>query len=850
MGFSPPGSPAFNDQPFLHVRKHTRVLSTIGAWRMRSTCGTILALMLGSSAQAQFGVRHVIAADSLGPGSYPGGIATFTFDIENDGDPDVILSGARNVVYRNDGSGGYDDERVIMGGALYPILAVGDANGDGAIDLVCRDVNMVRFMLNDGAGAFSPAPIAQWGGTVDDDASLGDLDGDGDLDVLLCNYSAKHLEALINDGTGDLTSVLPVFSSTQSLKRPSLVDIDGDGDLDVLGPTGNVLWIMVNVGFGSFAQVQITPTLLIQCVQSADLDHDGYMDVLMQLGQYGTGPLVRLKGNGPVSFLPIDTLLVSCTLNNGMTLTDVDNDGWKDVLYSSWAVPKWLPNDALGSFLPPVSAMPGFQPSYNKVWHESLIDRDLDGDMDLLCMVREGYHYAFIDQLTPGAFEPTPHWIHGSWSFKYLVPADVDGDGRMDLIGAPSTGYTEDQVVNLFLNDDTPDLAPRQIILDSTGLGLAMTMVDVDVDGDADLLIGKSTNDRIALCLNDGFGSFGPPQTVYSGALSPQHLVVKDVTSDGLPDLLATFSAHGSVYLFTNTGAGFGPGTPVFTPGGWVSSVHVGDIDEDGDQDLACAMSDLPPNKGFVWSANDGTGVFSTSFGWISAQGESIRLCTMADHDADGDIDLVYERSTSSLTSLLRLAENDGTGNFTQTDITASQPLCSDLELADIDQDGLLDLLTTIADVSLTELRLNQGNLGSSSPIIVTNLQLLPSAVTAMDMDSDGDLDIAVASQTNEELSWYENPGLITWSAASPSSVSSLLFAPNPARGSVTVWSDSGIDLVALIDLQGRTILEHRPLGERTIELDLIDVPSGPFLVKTVDGNGRVRTGKLIVQAN
>ena len=200
-------------------------------------------------------------------------------DVDGDGDLDAVVAfgtgnhaggvGAPDQLYRNQGKGLFVPDAAFAGGSWndpqFPTGAyrMGDVDGDGDLDLfqVLADfqglVGLVgepnRLLLNDGAGQFTDVSAAQLPSGLDDnseDATLVDLDGDGDLDIVVANSllsvpSAFSGDLLINQGgaqggfpghyADDASTELELFDGMSGIRLGALAtDVDGDGDQDVL----------------------------------------------------------------------------------------------------------------------------------------------------------------------------------------------------------------------------------------------------------------------------------------------------------------------------------------------------------------------------------------------------------------------------------------------------------------------------------------------------------------------------------------------------------------------------------------------------------------------------------------
>ena len=173
-------------------------------------------------------------------------------DLDGDGDLDAVVATGSyipQVVRFNDGAGNF----ATFGGfdsSLAEQVALGDLDGDGDLDVVLARPGQPQTMwLNDGRGHFSPHPTTPSFGAGDSEAvTLGDLDGDGDLDALVANDSSQPNTVWLNDGAGNLTAHpdSPDFGAGDS-QDAALGDLDGDGDLDALvgdnSDFGTTVWL-------------------------------------------------------------------------------------------------------------------------------------------------------------------------------------------------------------------------------------------------------------------------------------------------------------------------------------------------------------------------------------------------------------------------------------------------------------------------------------------------------------------------------------------------------------------------------------------------------------------------------
>lgn len=336
---------------------------------------------------------------------------------------------------------------------------------------------------------------------------------------------------------------------------------------------------------------------------------------------------------------------------------------------------------------------------------------------------------------------------------------DVDGDGDIDLV----VGHRSNRW-SLVINGDagftdggfTPGI-PSGNLPDNPTIHLS----DVDLDGDLDVFYshqdsGGISQGAVGLWRNDGTGTlagFGPAETLSFGLEHPGSVDVTtgDVTGDGWPDVFAICGvptgANRYWFLFESDGTG-GFGEPrKFRCGHRANSVHLSDLDVDGDLDATIVGA---------WSLE--ACVYLNEPETIFVQPEALDFASpaiapaftinveAADLDADGDLDLVSGfRSDFSGSHGLTVRRNNGDGTFGPRE-TYPEPLYPvRVKVVDMDGDGDQDLLYFDASTRFI-LRLNDGagNFGPRLPKHQFSIAAQSNEIHAADVDGDGDLDVGM----------------------------------------------------------------------------------------------------------
>ncbi len=339
-----------------------------------------------------------------------------TADLDNDGDIDVVFSSSETDVigwYENlDGMGTFGPQQIVST-ATNEVLSIfaADIDGDDDQDILSASHgdNKIAWYENlDGLGTFGPQQIITTNAVGANTVFTADLDGDDDIDVISSSDGDNKVAWYENtDGLGSFGSQLVISSDNDGAFVVSAVDLDLDGDLDVMHAdrwNHRIEWYK-NDGLGNFGIelyiVQILP--VVSYAVPTDIDGDGDIDVIT-----------------------------------------VDSD--TGVTFASQAI-LWYENAGgwvMHNVTPFFPVFPDFLQSIRSA------DLDGDGDNDVLVATAGGSVIAgpsadrrivwFENVNGQGSFAAAKTLTTYSEPFDDALAADIDGDGRLDVVSASAGG--------------------------------------------------------------------------------------------------------------------------------------------------------------------------------------------------------------------------------------------------------------------------------------------------------------------------------------------------------------------------------------------------------------------------
>ena len=569
-----------------------------------------------------------------------------------------------------------------------------------------------------------------------DFTAVADFDGDGNLDVANSAGTTIHID--FGDPFGGVDSFVDLVSSEASTVIARDFDGDGLADLAVLNGSNRVtLWR--SEGGGRSFVVASNSIVGFEAVDMIDGDFDLDSRPDLAVITNNRNALHVLLNNGDGSFRNTEYPLSQAVTAVGRG--DFDGDGFPDLAITGEREQiLTLIARGDGTFRMPQVAYQSASALFTGI---TVADVDGDGRQDLVALESTGAR--IIIGNGDGTFSPVFESVPAPAAYRAVV-VDLNNDSKLDLV------ISRDQLTMTSLvalgNGDGSFNSPTAY--DTQG-SASLVVVDLDADGNLDLVgAGKSYFRGRRVFRGHGDGTFDARKLIFAGQ-SPGPAAVADVDGDGIGDLVYL---SGSVsVLQAIPGVGFSPPTASAIGGTRSDTFALGDLNGDGVPDVVVANAADDQVRVLL-----GTG--GGSFGAASAIDvhDSPYAVAIGDLNGDGLNDVVVLNNTSKDVSVL-LGNGDGTFAG-RVDYAAASPAMigagegMEIRIAEINGDGIPDVVTNLqgntmigAEIvreSEIAVLLGKGD-GTLAPATITPLStLLANSIIASDYNGDGLGDVAV----------------------------------------------------------------------------------------------------------
>ncbi len=584
-------------------------------------------------------------------------------------------------------------------------VLITDFDGDGLIDVAENDYSngeLNVYLSSTGyMGVATPTPDGVEDGYYFS-MTFGSLTGSSGLPAIVSVFGDYDTVAVYNNTAGTFSEAVyyPVAVTASSTPytfpvSATIADVNGDGNGDVVVTNDDTsdITILLGNGSGGLALTSVGYAVGGYPFGAAiveDLNGDGLPDILVADDNQS---LVWMAGFGDGTFQAARdyyTPVAENTYSYGYSIAsgDFNGDGFTDLVVSNLddgaGLTVFLSNPD-GSLQPGVNyGATGYFP------YAAVADFNGDGNLDIAASSFDGFVQIFTGTGT-GTFVQGPTYETGgeaegivAAAFNSPAPAGTGVAGFNDLAVA---SYNSN--VYVLVNDGTGGFMPAVAYsLTNGGEQIAtgqLTAGGASPSGFNDLAVAENDGTQVGIYLGNGDGTFTAAPDASMGTSSPFGIAVADVSGDGIPDIVAT-DDNQNILVATGFGDGTFPntlitlvsstivtngiatGNPYYNPDPW--TVQVTDVNGDGFADLVYTNENYS-TVGVIFGTGAGTATAPTFYDPVEfPAGQEANGMTVADINGDGVPDAATTGYDISLATTLINA--NGTGAAPNYSLSAS----------------------------------------------------------------------------------------------------------------------------------------------------------------------------------
>ena len=442
--------------------------------------------------------------------------------------------------------------------------------------------------------------------------------------------------------------------------------------------------------------------------------------------------------------------VISSSVNNPQVVksADFNSDGFDDIVYSTITDHKIgvaFYNPTTGAFDEAQVVSTAFN------YAVSIFPADLDGDnyIDFLTVSQQNHKVAWFKNDAAGSFTLQPLISNDAQGAACVIATDIDGDNDLDVVASSKNDNTIQWYEN---TDGNGGFSAANIITDDGEYPTVIISADIDNDGDPDIVAGKLLTNEIVWFENDGSGAFGTQNLITTEINGITSLFAADINSDNFIDIISSSKNDNKIAWYENL-----DGSGSFSSQNVISGevimafdIVAADFDLDNDQDIVCSA--MGGNKITVFLNTDGNGSFDSQI-LISDRSEKPKGLCSGDFDNDGDIDIAAAISDQDPDEVVWYENGDA--SFVVHHINSNRSTWS-MAICDINNDGNNDVFYTDGQFICLVENQNSGQSFGDEIVLYENGSNI-FEISLVDIDSDNDKDLFVADALADKLFWFEN---------------------------------------------------------------------------------------------
>jgi len=644
-------------------------------------------------------------------------------------------------------------------------IILADINGNGRLDAVgaaSMEGAVAWWENTDDSGTNWMKHMIDASFPSANSVAVSDMDHDGDLDVVAAAGGTNDQVAWWEnvDGTGTNWTKHVVDAFFDGARSAATGDVDGDGYTDILAAAfsaGALAWWRNVDGTGTNWQKHTIATGFsgANSIWCADIDRDGHLDAAGAAGSANTIAWWRNAGGKGTNWT-LQVIDNTFTGAQSVITADIDGDGDPDVIAAANFIPgkiTWWENlDSEGGAWTARVVSTSFSGAY--AVHAS--DIDADGDIDILAAALTADDITWFENSSGNGSAWVTHTVDGVFDgARSVVSGDIDGDGDLDIAAA---AFIENQLA-WWRNDSihrTADFCETTVVASGFQGAQSMVAIDRDRDGDLDIISAASVDNRISWFENaDGQGGVWLQRIIETNAPNAWSVVAADLNGNGIADVIGAMPGSDTIAWWRDVdGSGINwERNLVDTNFSEALSVAAADINRDGAADIVGASY----GSGEIsWWHNQNRIGTSWNKHIIDDAFNGAYAVATGDIDGDGKIDVIGAALNSGSVSWWR---NDGSAtNWLRHDVDAAFNGAIAISIADMDCDGDLDIVGASFDLDRIVWWENVGGSGTNwmTHMIDDDVDGA-SAVHVADLDQDGDLDVIGGASVINRFAWWEN---------------------------------------------------------------------------------------------